>query len=122
MSDTTPVEMLQAIEDFLKASVLPKLDGFEGYNLKVAINSLKIVQRDLALQGELDALDLQASAQIKLPSGDEDFRQSLSIAIRDGVIEINDDMIEYLKQRTMKKLSIDNPKYSGYQEALRRWR
>lgn len=121
MADTTPNELLHAIEIFLRDSVVPQLSGFTAYNTKVAINSLKIVQRELELNGQLKSIDERKATRLGLQLSDGEIAEHLSLAIRDDSIAIDQSLIEYLKERTVKKLEIDNPKYSGYLQALELW-
>ena len=41
--------------------------------------------------------------------------------LRDGTLAADDRLVDYLRRRTLLAISIDNPKYSGLQQARDRW-
>src|SRR5262245_56247816 len=51
-------ELLRAIREFLAADVLPRLEGRTQFHLKVAINSLAILEREAVLGPAADAAEL----------------------------------------------------------------
>jgi hypothetical protein len=122
VSQTHADELLLAIRGFLRSDLLPQLEGFNAYTTRVAANSLGIVARELQLRPELDRLDTQAAAAYNIdPDGGPVARQ-LALKLRDGELAVDANLVQYLKQRTLQSLAIDNPKYSGYLLARERWR
>ncbi len=121
MSETKASELVMAISDFLRDRIVPAVEGFNAYNARVAANGLKIVARELDLKPELEALDEQAGKTFGINAQADEIAMQLSLLIKDGAIEIDDTLLHYLRQRTLKRMEIDNPKYSGYREALKRW-
>lgn len=120
MSETTPAELLAAVQQFLRNELLPELEGFKAYNTRVAVNSLKIVARQIEKQSELEQVDKEIADFFQLESHD-DVAQQLSVKLKTGELAFDDRLMQFLKRRTLIKLAIDNPKYSGYQQAAQRW-
>jgi len=121
MSATTSVELLAAVRHFLREQVLPELEGFKSYNTRVAANALGIVARELELGGGLAALDRQMAAELGLDVQAVSIPGHIALALRDGQIAIDEKLLTYLRKRTLLAIAIDNPKYSGLQEARARW-
>jgi hypothetical protein len=122
VSQTHADELLLAIRDFLRSDLLPQLEGFNAYTTRVAANSLGIVARELQLRPELDRLDTQAAAAYNIDPDDGPVARQLALKLRDGELSVDANLVQYLKQRTLQSLAIDNPKYSGYLLARERWR
>jgi hypothetical protein len=121
MSATSGEEMLEAVRDFLREELLPGLDGFQAYTTRVAANSLAIVARQLALAPELEALDRGIAAALDIDPLAGPVPQQIAVALRDGRLVPEPRLLDYLRQRTLKTLEIDNPRYSGYLLARERW-
>jgi hypothetical protein len=121
MSETRADELLAAVQDFLRRDVLPQLEGFAAYNTRVAANSLAIVARQLQLQPELDRLDLAYALQAGLDPAAGPIPHQLAHRLRNRALAPDAGLLSYLRQRALKSLEIDNPKYSGYLQAKERW-
>mgnify|MGYP001815920273 FL=1 len=121
MSQTQAAELLAAVRAFLRSDVVPQLEGFSAYTARVAANSLAIALRELELGPALAEIDAQAAAHFGIDPGEGPVAHQLAIRLRDGDIRPDPELLGYLRQRTLKALEIDNPKYSGYLQALARW-
>lgn len=121
MSSTTPAELLEAVRHFLREQVLPELDGFKAYNTRVAANALAIVAREIELGAQLAALDQQMAAALGISADPEAVTRHIALGLRDGTVAVDSRLITYLQQRTLLAVAIDNPKYSGLQQARVRW-
>ncbi|MEZ5555751.1 DUF6285 domain-containing protein [Haliea sp.] len=129
MSHTDATELLAAVQGFLRQSVLPQLEGFDAYTTRVAANSLAIVSREITARGEILELDREAQSRWLAPAaagssqagGDHSAARALSLALRDGRLQARDEFIDYLRQRTLRQMAIDNPRYSGFKQARQRW-
>ena len=121
MSQTHADELLLAIRTFLRSDLLPQLEGFTAYTTRVAANSLGIVARELQLQPALDSLDETAAVAYNLAPDDGPVARQIALKLRGGELALDADLVQYLKQRTLQSLAIDNPKYSGYRLACERW-
>ena len=117
MSGTEGVELLEAVRQFLRQEVLPELDGFKAYNTRVAANALGIVAREMQLGAGLAELDAQIAAMLGLDAQAGAITQQIALALRDGTLVADERVLSYLKQRTLLSIAIDNPKYSGLQQA-----
>jgi hypothetical protein len=117
MSATQGVELLDAVRQFLRQEVLPELDGFKAYNTRVAANALGIVAREMAMGAGLAELDAQIAAALDLDAQAGAITQQIALGLRDGTLVADERVLSYLKQRTLLSIAIDNPKYSGLQQA-----
>jgi hypothetical protein len=121
VSQTQAAELLEAVRTFLREDVVPQLEGFSAYTARVAANSLAIALRELELGDGLEQIDAQAAARFGIDPDEGPVAQQLAVRLRDGAIQPDPDFVAYLKRRTLKALEIDNPKYSGYLQALASW-
>ena len=121
MSGTDAVELLVAVRAFLRADVLPELEGFKAYNARVAANALGIVERELAMGSRLADLDRDAGAALGLDPGAGPVAVQIARGLRDRSLAVDDRLLAYLRQRTLLAIAIDNPKYSGLKQARERW-
>jgi len=121
VSQTHADELLLAVGAFLRSDLLPQLEGFSAYTTRVAANSLAIVARELQLRPALERLDAKAAAAYSLGPDDGPVARRFALKLRDGDLAADANLLQYLKQRTLQSLAIDNPKYSGYLLARERW-
>jgi hypothetical protein len=121
MSSTTQAELLDAVRQFLREQVLPELDGFKAYNTRVAANALAIVAREIEIGPQLAALDAQMAAALGMSAAAGPVSRQIALGLRDGTVMLDPRLLAYLQQRAMLALAIDNPKYSGLQQARARW-
>ena len=121
MNGTSAIELLEATRNFLLESVLPDQEGFLAYSTRVAANNLAIVSRELELRGCVEKLDEEISRTLSFQNKKEPLSTILAQALRDGIIQVDDDLLEYLRKRTMLSIEIDNPRYSGLVSAQDRW-
>ena len=117
----TTVELLTAVRQFLCEQVLPELDGFKAYNTRVAANALGIVARELEMGAGLAELDARIAVSLGLDTQAEPVTRQIALALRDGTLAVDDRLLTYLRQRTVLAIAIDNPKYSGLQQARELW-
>ena len=121
MSATQGVELLDAVRQFLRQEVLPELDGFKAYNTRVAANALGIVAREMQMGAGLAELDTQIATTLGLDAQAGAVTQQVALALRDGTLAVDDELLTYLRQSTLLAIAIDNPKYSGLTQAQARW-
>jgi len=117
VSGTEGVELLEAVRQFLRQEVMPELDGFKAYNTRVAANALGIVVREMAMGAGLAELDAQIAVTLRLDASAGAIPQQIALALRDGTLVADERVLRHLKQRTLLSIAIDNPKYSGLQQA-----
>ncbi len=121
MNTTQGVELLEAVRQFLRQEVLPELDGFKAYNTRVAANALGIVAREMQMGAGLVELDAQIATTLGLDAQTGAITQQIALGLRAGTLAADERVLTYLKQRTLLAIAIDNPKYSGLQQARARW-
>jgi Domain of unknown function (DUF6285) len=102
----TAAELIEAVREWLQRDVMTT-GGALGFNARVAVNVLSIVERELAV-GANQSVEHQ-SRLAQLGVGDD---AELAAAIRDGLF---DDRIEEVKAlvraSVVDKLTVANPKY-----------
>lgn len=116
----TVPELVQAVREFLETEVQPGLQGSVAFHTRVAVNVLKIVERELA-DGPAQAAEEKARLVALLGhDGDLDtLAHQLIEAIRAGRMDVaTPGLTQHLRSTVMAKLAIDNPRYKSYQRAL----
>jgi hypothetical protein len=121
MSETTAEELLSAVRQFLREQVLPELQGFKAYNTRVAANALGIVARELELGMDVVELDEKIAMQLGLEEQAVSVSRQIALALRDGRLVVDSRVLTYLQKRTQLAIAINNPKYSGLQQARELW-
>jgi hypothetical protein len=121
MSETTAEELLSAVRQFLREQVLPELQGFKAYNTRVAANALGIVARELELGMDVVELDEKIAMQLGLEEQAVSVSRQIALALRDGRLVVDSRVLTYLQKRTQLAITINNPKYSGLQQAREVW-
>lgn len=117
----TAAELIGAVATFLESDVMPGLQGAVRFQCRVSVNALRIVERELDQVPGLDAAEVTRLTELLGATGDiEELNLALCQRIQDGDIAIDDpDLLAHLKQTTLGKASIDNPRYSGYRDAIK---
>ncbi|NGX95498.1 MAG: hypothetical protein G4V63_09795 [Candidatus Afipia apatlaquensis] len=112
----TPVELINAVAEFLRADVAPQLSGHAAFKLRVGLNALDLVARQLTLGASGDAAELERLSNLLGSSGSlEDLNRLLSARIASGEIGFDTPgLTEHVWQTTLDKLAIDQPNYASY--------
>jgi Domain of unknown function (DUF6285) len=112
----TSAELLDAVQKFLKAEVLPALSGSSKYHVQVALSALGIVGREMAGADRLDAAErVRLDGLLHAEGSREELNRVLCAAIRERRLTYRDAaLLEHLRLTTMGKMSIDNPRYATY--------
>jgi hypothetical protein len=121
MSGTQSTELLEAVRHFLRAEVLPELEGFQAYTTRVAANALGIVAREIELGAGLVTLDKEIAVALGLDDQAGSIARQIALGLREGTLPAEGLVLAYLKKRTLLAIAIDNPKYSGLQQAQDSW-
>lgn len=113
-------ELLEAVREFLETEVQPSLEGSVAFHTRVAVNVLKIVERELADGPALAAEEKTRLVGLLGHDGDlDDLANELIEAIRGGRMDVaTPGLTEHLRSTVMAKLAIDNPRYKSFQRAL----
>lgn len=111
--------LLAALREFLGDRVAPRLEGYAAFELRIALNLLALLEREARLGPVLHEVDRGLAKDLALR--EDRVAADLAVALRDGVCTADDRLREGLRQRALLSLAIDNPRYSGAQQARRRW-
>src|SRR5436305_8639833 len=88
--EPTPSELIKAVADFLRNELTPAISGHSAFKLRVAINALDLVTRQLALQGESDVRELARLSQLLgMDSSLLDLNRALDDRIASGKADLN---------------------------------
>ncbi|MBS0529152.1 MAG: hypothetical protein JSS22_07160 [Proteobacteria bacterium] len=120
--DPTPRELIGAAADFLRNDIMPQIKGHSAFKLRVTINALDLVTRQLTLEPASDAAE--AARLTKLLGRDgplADLNQALAEGIAGGGFDLETPGVrDHLWQTTLDKLAIDQPNYGSYKRELER--
>ena len=62
--EPTPTELIKAVADFLRNEITPAISGHNAFKLRVAINALDLVTRQLTLEQDSDAAEAARLSQL----------------------------------------------------------
>ncbi|UFX43224.1 DUF6285 domain-containing protein [Bradyrhizobium sp. 41S5] len=118
--EPTPTELIKAVADFLRNEIAPAIKGHNSFKLRVGINALDLVTRQLALA---EAGDATEAARLKALVGADgtlmELNRVLSEKIARGDVDLKTPgLSEHLWQTTMDKLAVDQPNYASYKREL----
>src|SRR5258708_32253302 len=118
--EPTPEELTKAVADFLRNDIAPEISGHNAFKLRVAINMLDLVTRQLALEQGSDAAEL---ARLSRLLGEQGSLSEPNRPLADQIAKGADDLqtprlAEHLWQTTMDKLGVDHPNYASYRRDL----
>lgn len=118
--EPTPTELIKAVADFLRNEIVPEIKGHNSFKLRVGINALDLVTRQLTLAEGSDAAELVRLEQLLGMDGALiDLNRALSEKIAKGEVDLNTPgLAEHLWQTTMDKLAVDQPNYASYKREL----
>ncbi len=118
--EPTPEELTKAVADFLRNDVAPVLSGHNAFKLRVAINALDLVTRQLRLEEASDAAEAARLSQLLDQQGSlGELNRALADRIAKGEADLQTPgLAEHLWQTTMDKLAVDQPNYGSYKREL----
>jgi Domain of unknown function (DUF6285) len=120
--EPTPTELIKAVAAFLRNEIAPEITGHNAFKLRVGINALDLVMRQLALEGPGDAAEAaRLKALLGIDGSLMELNRALSEKIAKGEVELNTPgLTEHLWQTTMDKLAVDQPNYGSYKRELKK--
>jgi Domain of unknown function (DUF6285) len=120
--EPTPSELIKAVADFLRNDITPSISGHSAFKLRVAINALDLVTRQLALEPGSNAAESGRLSRLLGANGSLfDLNGALAERIASGEADLNTPGVEdHLWRTTMDKLAVDQPKYASYRRELDR--
>lgn len=117
MLDERPsaTELIAAVAAFLEKDVAARVEGHTAFHLKVAVNALRIVERELAqgpASASADAARLAALLEMPGDTPLAELNRTLCARIRGGDIPADDDRLRgHLWQSVLARIAIDSPRY-----------
>jgi hypothetical protein len=113
-------ELIKAVADFLRDQIAPQISGHAAFKLRVGINALDLVARQLTLSEESDA---EERASLKALLGHDgalfNLNSELADAIASGAIDLSTPGLkDHLWRTTLAKLAVDQPNYSSYRREM----
>ena len=120
--EPTPEELIAAVADFLRNDIAPELSGHNAFKLRVSINALDLVTRQLALEGMSSAAEAARLTQLLGVQGAlGELNRALADRIAKGEFDLQTPgLTEHLWQTTLDKLAVDQPNYASYKRELGR--
>lgn len=118
--EPTPIELTKAVADFLRNDITPMIAGHNAFKLRVAINTLDLVTRQLTLEQGSDEAEARRLAQLLGVEGSLiDLNRALAGKIANGELDLQTPgLSEHLWQTTMDKVAVDQPNYASYKREL----
>ena len=115
-----PDELVKAVADFLRNDIAPQISGHAAFKLRVAINALDLVTRQLRLEQGSDAAEAARLSQLLRQQGSlGELNRALADRIAKGEADLQTPGLpEHLWQTTMDKLAVDQPNYGSYRREL----
>ncbi|VIO72223.1 hypothetical protein CI1B_38670 [Bradyrhizobium ivorense] len=114
--EPTTTELIKAVADFLRSEITPVIKGHNAFKLRVGINALDLVTRQLALAESSDAAEVARLKQLLGADGTlMELNRTLSDKIASGEVDLTTPGLpEHLWQTTLDKLAVDQPNYASY--------
>jgi hypothetical protein len=118
--EPTPIELIKAVAEFLRNDITPAIDGHSAFKLRVAINALDLVARQLTLEQGTDAAEVARLMQLLGMQGSlDELNRALADRIARGEANLQTPGVaDHLWQTTMDKLAVDQPNYAAYRREL----
>jgi Domain of unknown function (DUF6285) len=118
--EPTPIELTKAVADFLRNDIMPMITGHNAFKLRVAINVLDLVTRQLTLERGSDAVEAARLAQLLGVEGSlPELNRGLADQVAKGEVDLQTPgLADHLWQTTMDKLAVDQPNYASYKREL----
>jgi hypothetical protein len=120
--EPNPEELIKAVADFLRNDIGPQITGHQAFKLRVSINALDLVARQLKLEQGSDGAEAARLSQILGTQGSlGELNKLLADRIAKGELDLQTaGLAEHLWQTTMEKLAVDQPNYASYKRELGR--
>jgi hypothetical protein len=118
--EPTPEELINAVADFLRNDIAPLITGHHAFKLRVSINALDLVGRQLKLEQGSNAAEAARLSEILGMRGSlPELNRVLAERIASGEVDLQTpEVAEHLWRTTMDKLAVDQPNYGSYRREL----
>lgn len=120
--EPTPIELTKAVADFLRNDITPLISGHQAFKLRVAVNILDLVTRQLTREEGSDEKEVERlRALLGVEGSVTDLNRALAERIAKGEVDLaTPGLAEHLWATTMDKLAVDQPNYASYKRELER--
>jgi hypothetical protein len=120
--EPTPIELTRTVAGFLRSDIAPLIEGHQAFKLRVAINILDLVTRQLTREEGSDAAEVERlRVLLGMDGAVTDLNRALAERIATGEVDLATlGLAEHLWQTTMDKLAVDQPNYASYKRELGR--
>jgi hypothetical protein len=120
--EPTPIELTMTVADFLRNDIAPLISGHQAFKLRVAVNILDLVTRQLTREEGSDAAEVERlRALLSMDGSVTELNDALAERIAKGDVDLaTPGLAEHLWQTTMDKLAVDQPNYASYKRELGR--
>ncbi|MCP3398139.1 DUF6285 domain-containing protein [Bradyrhizobium sp. CCGB20] len=120
--EPTPIELTKAVADFLRNDITPLISGHQAFKLRVAVNILDLVTRQLTREEGSDAAEVERlRALLGMDGSVTDLNRALAERIAKGEAGLaTPGLVEHLWATTLDKLAVDQPNYASYKRELGR--
>jgi len=119
MPNSRPVapDMVSVIRDWLEREILPGLADDRKFLMRVVVNMLATVERELREGPALNAAEAERLRALLGRGGSlDELNRALCAEIADGRRGLEDAaLVEHLRQSLAAALAVNNPKWSGAQ-------
>jgi hypothetical protein len=114
------IELLEAVRSFIEGQAIPRLEGRTAFHARIAANALAIVERELELGPAQEAAELARLEVLLGGTGAlEELNRELCRRIRAGEMDLaTAGLAEHLRETTLAKLAVDQPRYAAYRRAV----
>ena len=118
--EPTPEELIKAVADFLRNDIAPDISGHKAFKLRVAINALDLVTRQLELEQDSNAAESGRLSRLLGMQGTlTELNRMLADRIAKGELDLQTPgLADHLWKTTMDKLAVDQPNYAAYRREL----
>jgi hypothetical protein len=118
--EPTAKELIKAVADFLRSDIAPQISGHQAFKLRVAINALDLVTRQITLEHDSDAAEVARLSKLLAVQGSVgELNRVLADRIAKGEVDLQTPgLADHLWQTTMDKLAVDQPNYASYRREL----
>ena len=118
--EPTPSELLNAVAEFLRNDIAPKISGAAAFKLRVATNAIDLVVRQLELSEPRAGDELTRLVKLLRENGSLVYlNRKLADSVATGAIDLQTPgLADHLWQTTMDKLAVDQPNYASYRREL----
>ncbi len=120
--EPTPIELTKSVSDFLRNDIAPLISGHQAFKLRVAVNILDLVTRQLTREEGSNAAEVERlRALLGMDGSVTDLNRTLAERIAKGEVDMaTPGLAEHLWATTMDKLAVDQPNYASYKRELSR--